>query len=111
MFICIFLVTVAFYLGIAQNVYFVNFLDSTPMITKIIVIAALLAILTSLGFALKSIVKDKDNPKRMAKALTTRITLSVLLFIFLLLAFTTGLIKPHGLNPNFTAKEQVKQAN
>ncbi len=81
------------------------------MIAKIIVIAVLLAILISLGFALKSMVKDKDNPERMAKALTTRITLSVLLFVCLLLAFATGLIKPHGLNPNVTAKEQIKQAH
>ena len=81
------------------------------MIAKIIVITVLLAILASLGFALKSMVKDKDNPKRIAKALTTRITLSVVLFIFLLVAFSTGLIRPHGLNPNFISQEQANQAN
>lgn len=81
------------------------------MIAKIIVVGVFLAILISLGFALKSMVKDKDNPERMAKALTTRITLSVVLFIFLLVAFSTGLIKPHGLNPNFVAKEQTLPKN
>lgn len=80
------------------------------MIAKIIVIAALIAIFISLGFALKSLVKNRDNPKKMAKALTTRITLSMVLFLFLLVAFATGLIKPHGLNPMFGEKDALPVA-
>jgi low temperature requirement protein LtrA len=69
------------------------------MISKIVIILALCVIFASLASALFYLVKDKDGSKRTAKALTTRITLSIVLFIFLLIAFATGIIEPHGLNP------------
>jgi Protein of unknown function (DUF2909) len=68
------------------------------MIVKTIIILALLIILASLASALFYLVKDKDGGERTAKALTVRITLSIVLFIFLMVAFSTGLIRPHGLN-------------
>jgi len=70
------------------------------MLTKLFVVAALVVILISLGSALYHLIKSKDQPDRIVKSLTIRITLSIALFIFLLIAFATGLIKPHGLNPN-----------
>lgn len=69
------------------------------MAVKIIVILVLLTILFSLGSALFYLVKDQERTERTAKALTARITLSIALFVFLLIAFATGLIQPHGINP------------
>jgi hypothetical protein len=51
----------------------------------------------SLASGLFFLVRDAGNSKRTVKALTIRITISLTLFIFLLVAFKFGLIKPHGL--------------
>lgn len=67
------------------------------MIAKILILLALVAILASLGSALYYLVRDPENSRRSAKALTTRISISIALFIFLLVAFANGWIKPHGL--------------
>ena len=63
---------------------------------KFIVILLLLGIVASLGSGLFFLVKDNGDNKRMVKALTVRITLSVALFVFLLVAWATGLIQPRG---------------
>jgi len=63
---------------------------------KLIIVAALLAIVFSLGLALWGLMHDKGSSDRMVKALTVRVILSIGLFIFLMIAFTTGLITPHG---------------
>jgi len=62
---------------------------------KLLVIAVLLAILVSLGSGLFFLVKDKDDSRRVLRALTIRITLSVFLFILILVAWWTGLIQPN----------------
>lgn len=69
------------------------------MIIKSIVIIAFILIIISLGSALFHLVKYKnqEQSEKTVKALTFRITLSILLFIFLFIAFATGIIKPHGL--------------
>ena len=64
---------------------------------KILIIACLLAIVVSLGSGLFHIVNDKGESKRMVTALTIRIALSVALFILLFIAWSQGLIQPHGL--------------
>jgi O-antigen/teichoic acid export membrane protein len=66
---------------------------------KIILIAVFLMILFSLGSALYHLVKHKEDgsPQKTAKALTFRIGLSVLLFIFLFILVATGIVKPHGI--------------
>ncbi|MGR9107949.1 MAG: twin transmembrane helix small protein [Gammaproteobacteria bacterium] len=69
------------------------------MSVKIFILLILVIILSSLGSALFYLVKDRGGSRRTAKALTTRITLSIVLFVFLMLAFATGMIEPHGLNP------------
>ena len=79
------------------------------MIVKIIILLALLIILVSLASALFYLVKDKQGSERTAKALTTRITLSIVLFVFLLIAFSTGIIRPHGLNPSTTESIERNQ--
>jgi uncharacterized membrane protein YidH (DUF202 family) len=69
------------------------------MIIKTIVIIAFTLIIISLGSALFHLVKHRkqEQSEKTVKALTFRITLSLLLFIFLFIAFATGLLKPHGL--------------
>jgi len=69
------------------------------MITKIIVILFLLAIIGSLFSGLFFLMKDKGTSERTVRALTVRVSLSVLLFILLMLGFATGLLQPHGITP------------
>jgi hypothetical protein len=69
------------------------------MITKIIVILFLLAIVGSLFSGLFFLMKDKGTSERTVRALTVRVSLSVLLFILLMIGFATGLLQPHGALP------------
>lgn len=64
-------------------------------IIKIVIILLLFAIITSMGVALFYLVKDKDKNKRVVKALTVRIVLSVATFIILVLAYMAGLLSPN----------------
>lgn len=66
-------------------------------LTKILIIACLIAIIFSLGSGLFHLVNDKGESKKMVRALTVRIALSVALFILLFIAWAQGLIEPHGL--------------
>jgi hypothetical protein len=59
---------------------------------KIIVILFLIFIVGSLFSALYFLVRDKGQGTRTVKALTVRITLSVILFALLMLGIYTGLI-------------------
>jgi O-antigen/teichoic acid export membrane protein len=66
---------------------------------KAVLIAVFLTILFSLGSALYHLVKHKDgtSSEKTVKALTFRIGLSVLLFIFVFILVATGIVKPHGI--------------
>ena len=66
-------------------------------LTKLIIIAALIAIIGSLGSALFQLSRGTGDSQKMLRALTWRIGLSVGLFLLLLLAWRMGLIRPHGL--------------
>ena len=59
---------------------------------KIVVILFLVFIVGSLFSALYFLVRDKGQGTRMVKALTVRVTLSVILFALLMLGIYTGLI-------------------
>lgn len=61
---------------------------------KYIAFLLIAAILISLFSALLSIMRGKDS-KLTAKALTLRISFSILLFAVLILSFYTGLWVPH----------------
>lgn len=63
---------------------------------KILVILVLAAIVISLGSALFHLSSGKGDSKKMARALTIRVGLSLVLFILLMLAWANGLISPHG---------------
>lgn len=67
------------------------------MITKLIIIFAMIIIAGSLASGLFFLIRDSGNTKRTVKALTLRIGISLSLFIFLFIAFKLGLIKPHGI--------------
>jgi FtsH-binding integral membrane protein len=59
---------------------------------RYVVIAMLVLILASLASALVFMVKGRDDPKRMARALTVRIALSVGLFLLLMAGYYFGLV-------------------
>lgn len=68
---------------------------TSTLVVKIIVVVFMLFILGSLGTALFRLLQDKGESDRTVRALTVRITLSIVLFVLLMLAFAAGLISPH----------------
>ncbi|CAN5445967.1 twin transmembrane helix small protein [soil metagenome] len=67
------------------------------MSIKFIIIAVLLIVLYCLGSGLYYLITEPNNSERVAKALTWRISISLSLFIFLLIAYAMGWIHPHAL--------------
>ena len=65
---------------------------------QLFVIVVLIAIVASLGSALFHLASPGRDPKKMVRALTWRIALSVALFLLLMLAWRLGYITPHGLS-------------
>lgn len=69
-------------------------------VIRFLILGVLAAIVASLGSALFHLTRRSGTDSdRMARALTIRISLSVALFILLLIAWRLGLITPHGLSP------------
>jgi hypothetical protein len=64
---------------------------------KFVIIACLLLIVLSMASGLFYLVSDKGESKKMVTALSIRVGLSVLLFAFLLIAWSQGLLEPHGM--------------
>lgn len=69
----------------------------TSELLKIAVLVVFAAIVLSLGSALFHLSSGRGDPKKMVRALTVRIALSLGLFALLMLAWRAGLIAPHGL--------------
>ena len=63
---------------------------------KILIIIVLFAIVGSLGSALFHLSKGSGDSKKMVRALSVRVGLSLILFILLMAAWYTGLIHPNG---------------
>ena len=65
----------------------------------LLVLAALAAIVASLGTGLFHLSRGagEDDSRKLARALTIRIALSLALFALLMIAWHFGLIAPHGL--------------
>ena len=61
----------------------------------------LFAIVASLGLALRHLSRgtSEEDSRKMARALTIRISLSLALLALLIIAWYMGLISPHGLQP------------
>jgi len=69
-----------------------------PMeLIRILIFCLLAAILASLGTALYHLSTGRGDSKRMLRALTLRIVLSIVLFLLLMIAWHAGYITPHGL--------------
>lgn len=64
---------------------------------KLLILACLIGTVISLGTGLFHLVNSKGATSGTAKALTIRIVLSVALFLVLLLAWSQGMIQPHGI--------------
>jgi hypothetical protein len=65
---------------------------------RILVIAMLVVIVGSLGSALWFLIRDKGGSDRTVKALTVRISLSLVLFLLLMAGYHFGLIPKTGLH-------------
>lgn len=61
---------------------------------KLLILLAFVAIVASLASGLVYLFKDEHDSRRLVKALTWRIGLSVALFVVLLLAYALGLVEP-----------------
>ena len=66
-------------------------------IVKVLIVVCLIGIIVSLGSGLFHLVNDKGASKKMVTALTVRVALSVALFILLFIAWSQGMIQPHGI--------------
>ena len=64
---------------------------------RFLVVAALIAIVASLGTALYHLASGRGDSQKMARALAIRVALSIALFVLLLYAWRSGLIAPHGI--------------
>jgi hypothetical protein len=64
---------------------------------KIFIVITLLAIIASMGQALFAMTSGPSDDKRVVRALTLRVTLSVGLFLLLLIGWQTGVITPHSM--------------
>lgn len=64
----------------------------------------------SLGIALFNLVrhKEQEHSTKTAKALTYRMSFSLLLFVLLFVAYTTGMIKPQGIGARIQQLQQEK---
>jgi hypothetical protein len=69
------------------------------MLAKTLIVLILFVIIGSLFSGLFYLVKDKGTSERTVRALTVRISLSVLLFLLLMLGYATGVLQPHGIHP------------
>ncbi len=62
---------------------------------RITILVTLFVIVASLGSGLFYLIRDRGESRRTLNALTLRITLSVILFLLILLGYFTGVITPN----------------
>lgn len=63
---------------------------------RIVIVAALIGILFSLGSALFYLMRDKGTTNRTVNALTIRVGISIALFLFILFSYWMGWIEPRS---------------
>ncbi len=66
---------------------------------RLVIVGLLAAIIISLGTALYHLSSGKGDSRKLLRALTVRIALSLLLFVLLMAAWRAGLIAPRSLQP------------
>jgi Na+/H+ antiporter NhaC len=83
------------------------------MIIKTLVVFAFILIILSLGSALIHLVRHKtdEDSKKTVKALTFRISLSVILFIFVYVMIATGMYTPHGIGVRMHAPKPAANSS
>jgi Protein of unknown function (DUF2909) len=69
------------------------------MLSEIIILVIFSAIIVSLFSGMYFLLRDRGQSKRMVKALTVRIVLSLILFALLMLGYWAGWLHPHSLLP------------
>ena len=69
------------------------------MLIKALIITVLLVIFFTMASGLLYLIKDKGDGRRLVKALTWRIALSISLFLMLFVLYALGYISPHGITP------------
>ena len=79
------------------------------MLTKLVVIAFVLAILYSLGSSFYFLIHDKGEGDRTVRRLSWRVGLSLLLVLLLFAGFKLGIIEPRGVNPVIYPVQQQPQ--
>jgi len=76
---------------------------SMETLVRLLILAVLVAIVVSLGSALVHLSRGTGvDSRKMARALTIRIALSLALFALLMIAWYVGLISPHEVQPGTT---------
>ncbi len=63
---------------------------------RITILLTLFVIVASLGSGLFYLIRDRGESRRTLNALTVRITLSIILFLLILVGFLTGAIAPNS---------------
>jgi hypothetical protein len=64
---------------------------------KIAIFVVLAAVVLSLGSALYYLATGQGDSKKMMNSLIVRISLSLALFVLLMVGWKVGLIRPHGI--------------
>ena len=72
-------------------------LSATTSAASVIAAIFFVAILAALGVALVALFRRGDHSATLLRALTIRVSLSVVFFLLLLLGWYLGIIEPHGL--------------
>jgi hypothetical protein len=73
-------------------------------LVRLLILGVLVAIVVSLGSALVHLSRGNEvDSRKMARALTVRIALSLALFALLMIAWYVGLISPHDVQPGTTS--------
>ncbi len=67
------------------------------MLFKTIIVILLILIVISLGQALYHMMRKENNPDGVVNSLTWRISLSVLLFLLIIVGSYMGWVTPHAL--------------
>jgi cytochrome c biogenesis factor len=84
---------------------------------KTIVIIAFILIIISLGSALFHLIQSKtgeqsqEQAEKTVKALTFRIILSLVLFVFVFIMVATGLYKPQGIGAGMQMHKPISTEN
>ena len=77
---------------------------TASLLFKMLIFVLLIAIFISLAGGLFFLARDKGKSKNTIYSLTTRVALSISLFLLLLIGYMTGLLRPHGVLPEQTAE-------